>query len=422
MYSLKSRLHRLLRWSEKYTKTDMVYLAHGGFWMNLGSASVSLFSFFLYLAFAHFLPKDVYGTYQYLLSIGAIVGAFTLTGMNSALTRAVARGDEGTVNASIPIQLKWGLLPLLGAWLMGGYYIIHGNTTIGFGLLLIGIFVPLNNALNSYGAWIGGRKDFRGAFLYNFFTNTLFYPALIITAFFSKFALALLVANLVSQAIALILCYRAAEKKYKPNTIVDTTAFSYGGHLSLMGIFGTVVGQIDSVLTFHLLGAAPLAIYSFATALPDRIASLVKFIPSIALPKLSTRNPEEIRRTLGPKLVWAIGGSTIIALLYMLIAHLFFSIFFPTYIASVPYSMLYALAIIPTIGGIFTTALTAHQSVRALYIFNSVMPLIQLGLMIIGILWLGLWGLILARVVTYTIQFVLGAMLFFFYPHHAQPA
>ena len=415
MTELRDRLIALLRWSEKYTKTDMVYLAQGGFWINLGSVTISLFSFFLYLAFARFLPKEVYGTYQYLLSIATIVGAFTLTGMNAALTRAVARGYEGTVGASIRFQLKWGLIPLIGSWAAGAYYLMQGNPTIGYGLLLIGVFVPLNNTLNSYGGWIGGRKDFRAGFTFNFFTNTLFYPALIITAYFSKAALALLAANLLSQAVGIIICYRAAKKKYRPNDAVDPSTLSYGGHLSLMGVFGAVAGQADSILAFHLLGANPLAIYSFATALPDRIASLVKFIPSIALPKLSLRSPEEVRRTLGPRLLWAIAGSIVIAALYILLAHLFFRIFFPAYLASVPYSMLYALGIIPTIGGIFSTALTAQRSVRALYIFNGVLPVVQLILMVVGVLWLGLWGLIIARIATYSIQFILGALLFFFY-------
>jgi O-antigen/teichoic acid export membrane protein len=415
MSGLKSHLYRILRWSEKYTKTDMVYLAHGGFWINLGSVSVSLFSFFLYLAFARFLPQDIYGTYQYLLSLGTIVGAFTLTGMNSAITRAVARGYEGTVNASIPFQLRWGLLPLLGSCALGAYYFLHGNHTLGFGLILIGIFVPLNNALNSYGAWITGRKDFRSAFIFNLFTNLLFYPALILAAFFSKEALILLIANLLSQAVALAVGYRLAEKKYRPNTDVDPDAFSFGGHLSIMGAFGTVVSQIDNVLTFHLLGANALAIYSFATALPDRIASLVKFIPSIALPKLATRDKAELRSSLWPKVLWALSASTIIALLYMLIARAFYTLFFPAYIASVPYSMLYALIIIPMIGGVFTSALTAHRSIRALYILNSIIPTLQLVCMIIGVLLFGLWGLIIAKIATTSLQFILGALLFFFY-------
>ena len=31
--SLKKRLVHILRWSERYTKTDMVYFASGNFWL-----------------------------------------------------------------------------------------------------------------------------------------------------------------------------------------------------------------------------------------------------------------------------------------------------------------------------------------------------------------------------------------------------
>ena len=34
--NFKDKTYNLLRWSEKYTKTDMVYLAQGSFWLSLG--------------------------------------------------------------------------------------------------------------------------------------------------------------------------------------------------------------------------------------------------------------------------------------------------------------------------------------------------------------------------------------------------
>jgi O-antigen/teichoic acid export membrane protein len=415
--SLSDRWVALLRSLERYTKTDMVYLAKGGFWINLGSVTVSLFSFILYLAFARFLPQEVYGNYQYLLAVSSIIGAFTLTGMNNALVRAVAKGHEGTVRASIPLQLRWGLLPLVGAWAIGAYYLAHGNPVLGFGLLLIGLFVPLNNALNSFAAWIGGRKDFRTAFFYNFFLNLLYYPALIIAAYFSPAALVLLAVNLIAQAIALYFSYRAIEKKYRPNQDIDVEAFAYGKHLSLMGVINNIAQQIDNVLIFQLLGAAPLAIYSFATAFPDRIASLVKFIPAIALPKLAVRTTEEVKATLLPRLAWGLLGSAFVAGCYMFLAPFFFKIFFPTYMSAVPYSIAYGLMIVPALAAwLFSTMLTAQGSVRALYIFNSVMSVLQIVLLGVGVWFWGLWGLIAAKILTVLLQGIVGGMLYFLHP------
>src|ERR1700704_3590941 len=179
MPTLQERLNRVLRWSERYTKTDMVYLFTTGVWGNLGSLSISFFSFVLYVAFAHFLSKETYGTYQYLLSLAAIVGTFTLAGMNTAVTQAIARGYEGGFVKAMHLQMRWNLLPMFGTWAFSVYYFVHGNSTIGFGLLFIGLVTPLINTLNTGSAILGGKKDFRRGFLFNLYSNIPYYGALL---------------------------------------------------------------------------------------------------------------------------------------------------------------------------------------------------------------------------------------------------
>lgn len=414
MPAVRQHLHRLLRSTERYTKTDMVYLASSGFWINLGSISISIFSFILYLAFANFLPKEVYGTYQYLLSVGAIIGSFTLTGMNNALTRAVSLGKEGAVSASIKVQLTWNVLPLLGAWTLGGYYLMQGDQTLGFGLFLIGVFVPINATYNSYLAYINGRKDFRGGFFFSLFNSFLYYPALIVTAYFSKIALALLAANLASQAIGAFISYRASISIYRPNVVTDDGSLQYGKHLSAMGFLSSVAAQLDSILVYHFLGAAPLALYSFATAIPDRIASLTKFVSAAAFPKFAKRSDRELVSILGHRILWAIAGGSLISGVYVLFAQLIFDIFFPTYLSAAPYSMLYSLMIVLSIGNIFTAALTARGKVVPLYVLNTTMPLIQLSFLTYGAIFFGLWGLIVGRLIAALLQLILsGGILYF---------
>src|SRR6185437_109382 len=108
---LKDRLIALLRWSERYTKTDMVYLASGTFWSNFSAATVVILGFLASLFFARFMTKDQYGTYQYVLAIAGLISSVTLTGMNSAVTRAVARGHEGELKHSIRFQLLASVVP-----------------------------------------------------------------------------------------------------------------------------------------------------------------------------------------------------------------------------------------------------------------------------------------------------------------------
>lgn len=413
MNSLKQRLYDFLRWSEAHTKTDMVYLSRSGFWVNLGSVSISLFSFVLYLAFARFLPPEVYGTYQYLLSLSTVVGALTLVGMNGAAARAVARGAEGTVRVAVITQLRWSIVPLMVAAAGGLYYFMQGNVLLGTGLILIGAFVPINNAFNTYAALPAGRGDFKQLFLLSLFNSSLYYPALIVAAFFSNAALLLLFANLASQAIAVVLASIWIRRTYRPNPTVDPDSLVYGKHLSAMGFASTAITQLDNLLVFHFLGAAPLALYSFATAVPDRIAGLMKFLPAAVVPRLSSRSPAEIAASLRGRIGWAVGVSALLAIGYTLIAYPLFLFFFPAYITAVPYSMLCAAMIVPAVSTVLVSALTAGRRTRALYLLNTSTPLLQLALQLTGILFAGLWGLIVARLCVAVIHFAVSAAFVF---------
>jgi len=412
MNSLKQRLYALLRWSERYTKTDMAYLAQTGFWSNAGTIFVTLASFLLYILFNHFVPKEAYGTYQYLLSIGAIVGAFTLTGMNSAVTRAVALGQEGVLRAAIRAQLHWAPVPLLGSWALASYYFFQGNLTLGWGLILIGVFVPLNNTFNTYGAFLQAKQDFKRGFLFSLWYNVPYYLAVGIAAIFFKAALILLAANLISQAIGLIIAYRKTVAAYKPNAATDSVSLKYGNHLSVMGLLGSISAQIDAIFAFHFLGATQLAIYSFATAIPDRLGGLFKFIPAAAFPRFVGRSPKDIRIGLAYRLMLGTVLSAVLALAYMAIAHPFFAIFFPAYLVAVPYSQVYAIILAASMGAVLTNALTAAGNVRTLYVYNIVNPIVQIGLLAAGILSFGLAGLIGARVLAGIFMFLFGIILY----------
>ena len=63
MQKLKQKIYRLLRWSERWTRTDMVYFTKGGFWLSLGQIFGSLAGLVLALIYANFLPKTTFGIY-----------------------------------------------------------------------------------------------------------------------------------------------------------------------------------------------------------------------------------------------------------------------------------------------------------------------------------------------------------------------
>lgn len=409
---LKISTARFLRHLERYTQTDMVYLARTGFWSNAGTIFVTLASFLLYIVLSKYIPKDIYGTYQYLLSLGAIIGAFTLTGMNSAVTRAVALGYEGALRSAIEIQMRWNGVPLLLAWTIGGYYIYHNNYTLGIGLLLIGVFVPLNNTFNTYAAFLQAKQDFRRGFLLSLWWNIPYYTSVAVAAYFYKAALILLAANLISQCIGLIVAYVRTLRVYKPLRTEDPELLKYGNHLSAMGLFNSAAAQIDTILAFQFLGPVGLAVYSFSTAIPDRIGGLLKFVPAAAFPKLVGKSPRSIRYKLLRQLVLGTVVSAVLAGIYVVIAPYIFQFFFHEYLESVPYSQWYALVLVTGMSGVLINALVAHGNVRNLYVFNTVNPVVLLCIQATGVIFYGLPGLIASRIVGSVWTFILSLAMF----------
>ena len=65
MKNLKQKIYEFLRWSQKYTETDNVYLLKGGFWLIVNQIISISTGIVLYIAFANFLSPHDYGIYKY---------------------------------------------------------------------------------------------------------------------------------------------------------------------------------------------------------------------------------------------------------------------------------------------------------------------------------------------------------------------
>jgi O-antigen/teichoic acid export membrane protein len=157
---LRNRIYSLLRTSEKYTKTDMVYLAKGGFWLGFGQVGISFIAFILSITFARYVSKEVYGTYRFLLSLFWTLTAFSFTGLSAAVVRAIAQGKEGAYRQSFKYSII-GSAPMSAiAFGIAYYHFYHTNSTLGLGALAIAILGPLFQLAYLYGSFLEGKKDF----------------------------------------------------------------------------------------------------------------------------------------------------------------------------------------------------------------------------------------------------------------------
>jgi O-antigen/teichoic acid export membrane protein len=408
MDSIKRKVVSGLRWAEKYAKTDMVYLVQNSFWVNANTVITSIFSFVLSVLFARYVSKDVYGLYQFLISISSVLGALTLVGMNSAVTQAVARGHEGVFQASIKTQARYGFASFAAGSVVSLYYFLQGNHLLSFALLIISFSLPLTNALNTWSAFLSGRKNFRGQFVFNQAVNFLYYAGLIAAIIYKPQTLPIICAAFVTNLVSNFFVYKRIVKKYAPNQNMEAEALDYGKKLSFSSILPMIALNLDNIAIFHLLGPTQLAVYAFASNIPDRLLGLLRPISTIAFPKLAAKHPAEVSKIISKRTFQFLGLSFLCGLIYVVCAPLLFKIFFPQYLTSVTYSQIYMLAVvISTAASLPITSLFATRS-KTIFAFNIANPLFNIAV-IYGLAYAyGIWGAIFGRIIGNVFQLSLA--------------
>ncbi|HET8581142.1 MAG TPA: oligosaccharide flippase family protein [Candidatus Paceibacterota bacterium] len=399
MDSLKSGVVRLLRWSEKYTKTDMVYLAKGGFWLVLAQVGSVLLSFALAVAFGHLAGQDTYGNYKYVISLAGLFTAFSLTGIGTAVTQATARGYEGSLRQGARLSLKWGWgVSVLALAVAGYYFFFEHDAFLAVALVIVAVCMPLMNAYSLFGSFLNGKKDFTRSSIYGVLNAAL--PTLILIAalFWTDRAIVFIITYFVANTIADIIAHITTLRHAK-NEEQDPDIFLYGTHLSVMGIVNTIASKIDSVSVFILLGPVQLAIYAYAAAIPEQIKGGIKIIGALAMPKFSQRTVSEIKATIWGRIFLLTAALACAVLVYVGLAHWIFALFFPVYMDSIWYSQLYAASIVFT-GFVtpLTAILQAQRKTRELYFATSVGSVTLIILLPVLTFFWGILGAVISQI------------------------
>src|SRR3989338_5300224 len=159
---------------ERFLKTDIRYLAHGSFWLSISSATGTLIAFVLSVAYARFLPKELYGSYRFILSTIGMAGIFSLPGMSTAIIRAAARGYDGTFRRGSCIIFFSSIGISLVGFLTALFFFVKGNIPVAYGLCIASVLVPFVEGLGNWRGYLDGKKEFQKKTLYNVLSHLVY--------------------------------------------------------------------------------------------------------------------------------------------------------------------------------------------------------------------------------------------------------
>lgn len=393
------KIHLILDSLGHRFELDTSYIARGMAWLN-GRIIVSMIvALALSVAFANLLSPEEYGTYRFIISIVSLWGGILLSGANIAVTGAVARGAERTFNASITLQFKWNLAGVICIAGTGVYYLVQGNTNIGYPILAASLIYPISSIFNTYIAYFAGIRDFRNQSIYESIASATYVSVIFIALLLGANAGLLAVLFFLSNLIGHSFGFAKARSKVDPSTPADNTALTFAKQLTLISIPASFILQLDSIIVFHYLGSAGLAIYAFSMLGPDKLSGLLKSVSTLALSKFARRTTNQLRSSMLKRSFQFSIFAACIALAYIVAAPYIFRVFYSQYLDAVRYTQIYALSLVAAGVMLPMSSLFAQSRIRRIAATNFGLPIVQLAIIFLGVRYYGLPGAIAAKLI-----------------------
>lgn len=409
---IKDKIKNLLLWSQQYTKTDMVYLAKGGFWLSVGKIGVMLISLGTMVAFANWLPIKTFGTYQFVISVAGIAAIAGLPGIKTAIVRSIAKKKEGSLTAAFKAKLIWSFIGSAGLLVLAGWYFINENFLLAGAFLVPAIFLPLKLSAGIFASFWQGKKRFDIRTKLSVLSDFGIAAVLVATLFLTNKLWLILTAFFGGTAFFYTIAYFYTQKKVK-NKEIDESLIPFGKSLTLISIIGTIAEYIDKVILWKFLGPFQLAIYTFALKPVEKVRSFTP-IQGLVLPKLAEKGVKEKERkkSIFRKFLLMFAVSIPLAAIAALVAPFVYKLVFPQYMDSVTYfrPLLLLVAALPI--GIIGTALIAEMKTRYLYITNTAVPLFKIILFLVLTPFYGIWGIVIAILLAEVLRGILSIYFF----------
>lgn len=399
-----------MRASEKYTNTDMVYLAKGGATLFSGQFLAAIISFAISILFANLLDATTYGTYKFILSAVSIFVLTSLSGMTVVAIQSTAKGHPEIIPRLLFKKIYFGLFGSIISFGFALYYFLQDNILLSIGFLISSIFIPFYESYNIYNAYLIGKKKFKESVTYENITRLFYFISIGATLLFTDSLFALLLAYFIPWTTFRLFFYYKTIRFKKTETYSDAKLESQGFHLSILNGIGTLANYLDKILLFHFLGAAAVAVYSFALIPVEQAIAGIKNLITLSFPKFSERTFSEINRQFTYRTITLFVVGIILTIVYVLCAPALFTLFFPQYVNAILFSQLLSLLILVRPPLVFLTSLLQSKvdvtPKHFIYARSSSSLLLIVCLFIFTPLY-GIIGAIISRIISIFMAYII---------------
>ena len=403
---------------EKYLQLDLDYYIKNSFYLILARGTVMAVGLLLSIVFARLMGQEVYGQWNYLLSIIGICAVFSMPSMNTAIIQSVATGQERILITATKSRFKWSLLGSLVIIGVGIYYTLTGEVELGKGFIAASLLFPFFQNFESYAAFLSGKKQFDTLAKYRIFTQLAVLAVTVPVIYSSQNLMFIVVAYLLSFSILRGYFFKKTSGRITGQE-QDPEAIPFGRHLTLTQIPSIISQNYDKLIIALFLSFPELAIYSIALAFSSLLQPFSSIIAALVLPKLSQMDTKTAYAEVRKRWYFiVIGFGVICGVLIALCPYLIPFLYSTEYTESVFYAQLLLVSsIIAAPTTIINKALLPSQKkIKDLYKLRIYSALIEIVLLTVLTLKFGLLGAVIALLVGRAFSMVYSLILARFIP------
>jgi len=382
----------------KYLQLDLYYYIKNAIYLISSQLGTDLARFALSIAFAWLVTQEVYGQWNFILSVVGICIILTLPGMGTAITQSVSTGHDRVLVRGTKQRFKWGIWGTIAVLGVGIYYFLSGDATIGKSLMIASLLFPFYHCFHTFAAFFSGKKQFNKVAKYQLITQVVSVLVTIAVIYFSRSLILIVTIYLFSFSVLRGYFFRSAYQNME-NQSDDPQAVTFGGHLTVSIIPTEIRQHYDRIIIALFLSFPELAIYAIALGFADIVFSFSSIIATLILPKLSQMDEATAYREVKKK--WpllVLGFGIICGILIALCPYIIPFFYSSKYLDSVFYAQILLISVIiaAPVPIINKALLPSQKKIKDLYKLRIYSALIEIILLTVLTLKFGLIGVVIA--------------------------
>jgi O-antigen/teichoic acid export membrane protein len=384
---------------------------------NLSVAQVAtvLLSLVSSSLWARNVPSEVYGHYQVILSLLALVSSFCLPGLAQSLTISAAKHYDGNLSRILKLRLGatfLGSLALVGV----GIFYSASQPELASAIFVVALLFSLYDLQGVWGAWLSGRGELNRRAAFTVISSVLHVVALAVLVFSNRTTL--------NQLLTLIFGVRAffslgiviSILRSRTNKLEHSEPIEYGFHTTAATLLSGLITTDKLIIYGHLTSTA-VAVYSIALIFPTQIKYLYAIFNQMITPNVyKAASVADAWKYLKGKLAILVPLFILVGLVGFIGIPIFVPLLFSErYAAAVPYGKWLWLSLAITGPATYLgDVLRAQMRVAFVYSVSLAHPVLSVILYLILIRY-GITGVVLSKIIMNWVGAIFRVLSFLYY-------